>query len=120
MIIDGDSEVSLSDEKKRLARLQADKLEIEIATLKGQLLLFSDVEREMSDVVISFRAKMLSIPSKLAPELAMESNPMIIEERLRSEIKEALSELSRVDAGRIAEKQVQTLRKGATTRHSPS
>jgi hypothetical protein len=115
-----DETLDLKKEKTRLTNLQANKIELELATLKGSLLLYEDVEKELSDIVLSFRAKMLNIPTKIAPTLALETQPQAIEEILRQAIKEALDELSRIDARGIEQKQKKTLRPGASSRSATS
>lgn len=107
---------SLVEEKTRLAKLQADKLTLELATLKGQLLLFEDVEREWSDIAHAFKVKMMAIPSKIAPTLANSSDVHEIQDILTREVREALDELSRFDADKFSRKQERALRKGAKSR----
>lgn len=114
-----DEPLNLMQEKTRLTNLQANKIELELATLRGDLLLYDDVEKELADIVLSFRAKMLNIPTKIAPTLALESEASVIEGILRQTIKEALDELSRLDARGLAQKQRKALRKGASARPTP-
>jgi len=82
-------------EKKRLTSAQADKIELENEVRQGQLLEASECERTWSGLIGNSRAKLLSIPSKLAPELAIISDPIAVENKLKSVIYEVLWELSK-------------------------
>jgi len=55
----------------------------------------SEVVKVWSDYILACRAKLLSIPTKLAYELAGESDPLAIESILREVIDESLGELAR-------------------------
>jgi len=71
--------------------------EMELAQMRGQLHDSTDVEREMGKMLTSFRARMLSIPSKLSPRLIGQNEISIIESFLQEEIYNALQELSEYD-----------------------
>ena len=55
-----------SDERRRLARLQADALEIKIARERGALIAESIVESEWSGVVIAIRNELLAVSAQFA------------------------------------------------------
>lgn len=82
-------------EKTRLTSAQADKIELENAVRQGELLEASECERAWSGLIGNSRAKLLNIPSKLAPELAIISDPIAVENKLKSVIYEVLWELSK-------------------------
>lgn len=105
---------TLTQEKTRLAKLQANMLELELAEKQEKLILFDDMVAALSDVALAFRAKLLNIPSKLATRLAMEQDPIVVEEILRKEHNEALNELSRIDVNGFSGKQTKSHRAGAT------
>lgn len=82
-------------EKTRLTSAQADKIELENAVRQGELLEASECERAWSGLIGNSRARLLAIPSKLAPELAITNDPIAVESRLKSAIYEVLWELSK-------------------------
>ena len=82
-------------EKTRLTSAQADKIELENAVRQGKLLEASECERAWSGLVGNSRARLLAIPSKLAPELAITNDPIAVENRLKLAIHEVLWELSK-------------------------
>lgn len=87
-------ENALDVAKTRLASSQADKHEMENALRRGELLEVAVVEHEWSDLVAAFRAKMLAVPSKLAPQLTNVADARIVASLIGGEINEALSDLA--------------------------
>jgi len=81
-------------EKTRLAREQGDKLAIENSIKRGELVYVNDVVQTWADHIASARAKLLAMPTKLAPQLVSQSNANVIATRIREEIDAALDELS--------------------------
>ena len=86
----GRSRAALYLEKARMARLQREKLE-------GSLASVADFQTAAGGIMSVFRNQMLSIPAKLAPQLAAIRKPAEAQELLRAEIYEALLELSRIE-----------------------
>ena len=81
-------------EKTRLAREQGDKLSIENSIKRGELVYVSEVVSTWSDHIVSCRAKLLGLPTKVAPQLVNQTNANAIAGKLRDEIDAALYELS--------------------------
>jgi phage terminase Nu1 subunit (DNA packaging protein) len=81
-------------EKTRLTKAQADKEELAVHEKKGQLIDSEKIFLEYSNYILACRAKLLSIPTKIAYELIGENNPNIIQNKLQQAIDEALLELS--------------------------
>lgn len=82
----------LKAEKLRLAREQADKLEIANAAARGDMVRAADVEREWSNVLRDVRSTMLAVPSRVGSKLAHLSAHDVAE--IDSEIKAALEGLA--------------------------
>ena len=82
----------LKVEKLRLAREQADKLEIANAAARGDMVRAADVEREWSNVLRDVRSTMLAVPSRVGSKLAHLSAHDVAE--IDSEIKAALEGLA--------------------------
>lgn len=81
-------------EKTRLAREQGDKLEIDNAVKRGELVYASEVATAWSNHIADARVKLLGLPSKVAPQLINQDNANAIAARIRDEITAALTELA--------------------------
>lgn len=89
----GEEKRDYAVERTRLTKAQADKTELEIATMKGQLYPAPLVQTVWNGMIASFRARMLAIPAKAAPICA--GMPVaLLEDELRESIYEVLSELA--------------------------
>lgn len=93
---------SYEEERTRLTKAQADKTELEVAQLKGQLLNVDGVAEEMADVILAARAKLLALPGRLAAQAIAATNLREIEDFAREEIDSALRELGSLEAGAVA------------------
>jgi phage terminase Nu1 subunit (DNA packaging protein) len=82
------------NEKTRLTKAQADKEELMVSEKKGELVDAVEIIQEYSNYVLACRAKLLSMPTKLAYELIEINNPNIIQNKLEQAIDEALLELA--------------------------
>lgn len=82
----------LKAEKLRLARQQADKLELANAAARGELVRNAAVEREWANVLRDVRSTMLAVPSRVGSKLAHLTAHDVAE--IDSEIKAALEGLA--------------------------
>lgn len=82
----------LKVEKLRLAREQADKLEISNAAARGDMVQAADVEREWQHVLRDVRSTMMAVPSRVGSKLAHLSAHDVAE--IDREIKAALEGLA--------------------------
>lgn len=57
--------LTLTGERARLARAQADAQELKNAALRGQLVPAGEVEREWADTLRSLRSQLLAVPSRV-------------------------------------------------------
>jgi len=86
--------LDLSQERARLAREQADRLELQNAERRRELVQVSDMEKNWARVgVVAIKSRALALPSKFAPELAGVSNYKEVKEILNGAIRELLQEL---------------------------
>jgi phage terminase Nu1 subunit (DNA packaging protein) len=83
-----------ADQRQRLAAAQAEKAEAENAIRRGELLQASDVGSAWSEMIAAARAKFLSMPTKLGPQIANVGDVGRIAEIIRAEVHEALAELA--------------------------
>lgn len=80
-----------------LERRKREKMDLEIAAMKGTMHNAEDVERVMTDMLANFRAKLLALPSKSAPRLLALETISDIQDILQEEVFETLNELSNYD-----------------------
>jgi len=85
---------SLEYEKWLHEKAKREKAEIELAHIKKEMHKADEVEKVQNHMVMAFRSKMLSLPSKVALQLANKDDPKLIEAILERDIHEALSELA--------------------------
>ena len=90
-----------TDEKPELRDMQAKheaiKLQMsdmQLKLMQGKLHKSEDVEKVMTNMLASMRAKLLSLPSRVAPRVAEASDPTEVMAILQADIYDALHELS--------------------------
>ncbi|MEN9317321.1 MAG: Phage packaging protein Nu1 [Pseudomonadota bacterium] len=84
-------------QRERLAAAQAEKVEAENAVRRGELAELSAVAEQWSAHIHAARAKLLSMPAKLGPQLTHVADPTVIAARIRAEVYAALVELGGTD-----------------------
>ncbi|OQP00866.1 hypothetical protein B1689_07545 [Geobacillus sp. 44C] len=94
---DSDEELDLKKEKTLLTRANRQKVELELQIMRGELHRSEDVRRVMNDMLSAFRARCLAIPSKAAPRLQGQTDLAVIQDVIKKEVYEALTELSEYD-----------------------
>jgi phage terminase Nu1 subunit (DNA packaging protein) len=92
-----DSELNKSDEEALWTRARRQKTELELQIMRGELHRSGDVESVMNDMLGAFRARLLSLPSKIAPQMQGKTEIPAIKEILKDAVHEALNELSDYD-----------------------
>lgn len=93
--IDSDGNViDFHTEKARLTKMQADKAEMEVHELSGELVKVTDVLHEWQNILADVKGKLLSIPSKLATIVIDVDDPAQAQELIDSYVREALQELA--------------------------
>lgn len=93
----GDTAHDTHHERARLIKAQADKTELEVAEMRGQLMPIETIEHDWMQHVSSCRMRLLAIPSKSAFQIVSLKEPAEIERFLKAAIYEALMELARDD-----------------------
>ena len=66
--------------------------------MQGELHKSEDVERVMTDMLVSIKSKLLSMPSKLSPMLVSRTDIDFIKRTINSEVLEVLNELKDYNA----------------------
>lgn len=85
-------------EKAMHERVKRHITELKYALMKGQVHRSEDVESVMTNMLINFKTKLISLPSKLTPLLVDRDDKKYILELLTNEMHEVLNELSQYNA----------------------
>ena len=83
----------IAEEKTRLTKAQADKAELEVSELEGQLIPAQLIQDTWMDFVANVRAKLLSLPSRLAHQMIAINDYAEAEILLKECVYDALNEL---------------------------
>ncbi|WP_342471626.1 hypothetical protein MHH70_12475 [Metasolibacillus sp. FSL H7-0170] len=94
---DATVEESLEYEKWLHEKAKREKAEIELAHIKKEMHKSDEVEKVLNHMVMAFRSKMLSLPSKVALQLTTMNDANQIEDLLERDVHQALKELSEYD-----------------------
>jgi phage terminase Nu1 subunit (DNA packaging protein) len=89
-------------QKDRLSRVQADRIELEMAVSNGELIPAAEIEPVWAGLAIAVRQSMLAIPSGLAPLLAQTDGEDEMRDLLQTAIEDALSKLTPSDEQGVA------------------
>lgn len=96
---DGNQASDYNLEKAKFVRARRENQELDLEVKRGELYPGEEVELVVSDMLIRFKSHLLSIPSKLSPQLSEMSDKNTIQRLLKREVAEALSELSAFKKG---------------------
>ena len=91
-----DGELNIEEEKALHERVKRHISELKYQTMKGELHKAENVRQVMTDMLTSFKTRMLNIPAKVAPVLE-DRDAGYIKDRLTAEVTEALNELKDYD-----------------------
>jgi phage terminase Nu1 subunit (DNA packaging protein) len=94
-----DEQREFNNQRERLAAAQAEKVEAENLVRRGELVDAQEMMKIWSDVLMAVRSKLLSLPSKIGPQLTNESDTAIIVAKIRAEVYDALAELAEDKSG---------------------
>lgn len=89
----GAGDLVLADERARLAKEQADAKEMENAVERGDLVYIEDVAKQIENQLTKVRTKLLSVPTKVAPEVHACASVREAQGVIEAAITEALHEL---------------------------
>ncbi|MBG9479405.1 hypothetical protein [Lysinibacillus sphaericus] len=88
---------SLDYEKWLHEKAKREKAEIELSHLKKEMHSSGEIEEVMNNMIMNFRQRILSIPTKCALQLINQDDPKYVESIIEASIHEALIELSNYD-----------------------
>ena len=82
------------NEELRILSSRADLQELDLAARRRELVSIADVEKQMTDLVITTKARILTVPARVAPELLGEQSRVMVQAKIEKSLKEALSHLA--------------------------
>jgi hypothetical protein len=82
------------NEELRLLSTKADLAEIVLAQQRRELVSIADVEKAMTDLVVTTKARLMAVPARLAPDLVGETSRVMIQAKIEKAQKEALQHLA--------------------------
>lgn len=91
-----DGELNIEEEKALHERVKRHISELKLQTMKGELHKAEDVRRVMTDMLSSFKTRLMNVPAKVAPVLE-DRDAGYIKDRLTAEVTEVLNELKDYD-----------------------
>ena len=87
--------VDINVERARKTAAEAEIAELELLEKKGQLVPMVDIVNTWLEMISACRSKMLSMPAKLAPVVAVEDSPAICKSLIEEQVIEALDEIAK-------------------------
>ncbi|CAE7205090.1 unnamed protein product [Symbiodinium microadriaticum] len=90
---DADGPLNYEIEKARLTKYQADHEKLKVAEKEGHLIPVDMVADQVADLFARVRAKLLALPTRMAPELVKYKKPAPMKAALQTSITEALEDL---------------------------
>ena len=96
-----EEETDLRAEQTLLTRANRKMAELELAVMNGKLHRSEDVQSIMNEMLTSFRSRLLAIPARISPEVAAATDAMVVQQMIKGEIYDALSELSEYDPAKF-------------------
>ena len=95
--VDGGGKVlDLDDARKRKLHAEAMLVELELAEAQNSTISISDHGEVIGTIGDTIRGRLLVLPSKLAPALALESKQGLCKQIIEDEIRSTLAEISRL------------------------
>jgi len=92
-----DGELDKTTEEALWTRARRKKTELDLQIMQGELHRSDDVKLVMNDMLGSFRARLLGLPTKIAPQLIKKDEIPVIKQILKEAVLEVLDELSDYD-----------------------
>ena len=90
----GEKNTTYDKARTRKTHAEAIIKEIDAKRAMGEVMAIDDVQKQAFNMYRSTRDALLNIPSKIAPEIACETDPHKVEEILNSEIRGVLEQLA--------------------------
>ena len=87
--------------RQKKIEAQSTLLQIQVAKARGEVVDAADVSKEWKDMVLTIRSKLLSLPNRLGPRLALCRSGQELAAEVDKGVREVLVELSRRDGSQV-------------------
>lgn len=91
---ESESQIDYNTERAKLVRAKREAQELELQLRKNEVHTTQDIEQVMTDTLIKFKTRLMSIPAKLSPILSKKKDQTEIFKLLKGAVDEALEELA--------------------------
>ncbi len=91
---DSGERIDYNTERAKLTRAKRQNEEYDLAIKRRELHTSEEIDRVMTAMLMNFRSRLFSLPSKLAPILSKKTDTAEISSLMKRQIDEALTELS--------------------------
>lgn len=95
ILSDDEGYITWKEERKRLLQAKVGLNELKLAMMRGEVVPIADVEKEMTELVLTTKARFLAIPARIAPELVGENSRVMIQAKIDKACTEALEPLTK-------------------------
>lgn len=86
--------LDIDEARRRKVAAEAAMMELDLAKRRGEMIEIDEVAQVVGDDYANVRAKLLSMPTKLSPQLMGVSDTLEVEGLIRRQVEEALEELT--------------------------
>lgn len=104
-----DAKADYDAEKARLTRAKRISAELDLAVKSGQLHRAAEVEGVMTDMLATFRTRVLALPARVAPLVLGKEELAEVKSTMQKYVKEVLEELSDYEPKKFAPKGAQSV-----------
>jgi phage terminase Nu1 subunit (DNA packaging protein) len=91
---ESENQIDYNTERAKLVRAKRESQELELQLRKKEVHTTQDIEQVMTDTLIKFKTRLMSIPAKLSPILSKKKDQTEIFKLLKGAVDEALDELA--------------------------
>ena len=95
--------VSFDEARRRKISAEAEMAELALAVEQQKVVSIEETEKNWTEVLGAVRAKILSMPTVMASQVAVETDQKIVKELLTKKVEQALMELSAIEIKTKAE-----------------
>ena len=89
--------ISLDEARRRKLTAEAELAELELSKEQGKVVAIEETEISWTEVLGAVRSKILSLPTTMAAQVAVETDQKIVKELLTNAVEQALAELSAIE-----------------------
>ena len=89
--------ISLDEARRRKLTAEAELAELDLSKEQGKVVAIEETEHSWTEVLGAVRSKILSLPTTMAAQVAVETDQKLVKEILTNAVEQALTELSAIE-----------------------